>query len=840
MYARGHLGNVARACSSGRRGEERGGAPPPFAARAEGLRGRGGDGPRWPRSPCDLIFLGFLCCLLRFASICLAVAMAGECGLAAIGSTLPVDARARFWCFVREVGIEDVDDLAFFFTTVEAAAASGQEEAWRRARQLAGHPRVAAWHRVAREAQSAPPARKADAPPRALAMVLPGLRPPRGGRGAQRAAASASGTEEADAAQRASAAGAAVQLSAPCLARGLPEGQAQRLCGPGSAAAKRLARFASAGVRDALRVWARWEAWARARQLEPLSAEAAGSTLMVDEFICHMCGEQASGVRVWNRLKWLQKYLGAPFALEDAMKPDARPASKAGGELRQATVLEPCMVSFLHQILAAQAAQRGWLEVPAAAAIALCHGWLRFQHLSRSYPIERTRALAWFRCYRGKRGGCFDWCLVRTAEPRCAADVLWDAWHKRAGAAGEGAPLPRGLAAHEDTGQLWRLAHFSKFLQSEIGLCLNSPLERKLITSYSLRRFMPTLAESVQLPWTERVVGGGWTPRDGGGSAGAPNMMPLRYAGTRREQQGFVRLYMHEVFHEAVASLPAPLRFEGVKAWWDTPAAQEVAAGARRRAMQLLAAQGAPEPAKFLPPAVKKELARRRFGAFTASNYGEQSAALRRQFRSRGRRAAQPPQRPRRAQRLRGIAGKRALEEGEIGSDEERDSQSSAALPVERAKPAAQPSAGELAGAAAPAVGAAPAAAAAQAQAAPTSPLGGDVVAAAAQAGACGARGFVIRAERFFAAQAQAASPSRAYVQAAAAAARAHAAPTSALGGDVVAAASAQAGARSARGRRARSASLPRRRRQRHRRGRMCSPLQQQQRCRRTQRRGGA
>ena len=199
---------------------------------------------------------------------------------------------------------------------------------------------------------------------------------------------------------------------------------------------------------------------------------------------------------------------------------------------------------------------------------------------------------------------------------------------------------------------------------------------------------MPTLADCVQLPWSERVVGGGWTPLNGGGSAGAPNMMPLRYAGTRREQQGFVRLYMHEVFHEAVTSLPPPLRFEGVKAWWDTPAAQRVAAGARLRAMQLLAAQGAPEPAKFLPPAVKKELARRRFGLFTASNYGEQSAARRRQACSRGRRAAHSLQQPQRAQRPRGVAGKRALEEGEIGSDEERGSQSATALPVERAKPA--------------------------------------------------------------------------------------------------------------------------------------------------------
>ena len=138
---------------------------------------------------------------------------------------------------------------------------------------------------------------------------------------------------------------------------------------------------------------------------------------------------------------------------------------------------------------------------------------------------------------------------------------------------------------------------------------------------------MPTLAVCVQLPWAERVIGGGWTPCDKGGSDGAPNMMPLRYAGNRREQQGFVRLYMHEVFRGAVSKLPAPVRFEGVQAWWDTPVAQEVAAEARTRAKESLAAQGTPEVAKFLPPGVKSELARRRFGRFLESSYAALSAA---------------------------------------------------------------------------------------------------------------------------------------------------------------------------------------------------------------------
>ena len=364
----------------------------------------------------------------------------------------------------------------------------------------------------------------------------------------------------------------------------------------------RLARFETAGVRDALRVWDHWDRWCRGRGLDPLADDSAGSPLIIDEFITQSNrGARTTGRRIWLRLRWLEVYLRAPFRLEAAMRPTLDDWRGGRPEPAQATVIEPCMVACLEDALAAALHRRSWEAVPAAAALAMCFGWVRYRHITRSFPVERTKHLAWFRCHRGKQGAPFDWCLPRRPDLCCAADVLWDAWHRLAERRKATGEVPRGLVFHEGTGRSVSLGSFCRFLRSEIGQCLDDAAERKLITSYSLRRLMPTFSDSIKLPWEERVVAGGWTCGGAGGGAGGPNVMPLRYAGTRREQQGFVRLYLDSVF-EAARSLDAgAVRFEHVKAWWDTPEAQRVSGTARARAAEFLTEQLLPERARFIP-----------------------------------------------------------------------------------------------------------------------------------------------------------------------------------------------------------------------------------------------
>ena len=127
---------------------------------------------------------------------------------------------------------------------------------------------------------------------------------------------------------------------------------------------------------------------------------------------------------------------------------------------------------------------------------------------------------------------------------------------------------------------------------------------------------MPTLADSVQLPWPERVIGGGWSPSESSRNAGGNNTQPLRYAGTRREQQGFVRIYMNEILQAACQQGKTPLRFEGVKAWWCTPGARQADEEARQKAATLLASVSTHELAKYVPPHVIHAIGRRRFGKF--------------------------------------------------------------------------------------------------------------------------------------------------------------------------------------------------------------------------------
>ena len=69
------------------------------------------------------------------------------------------------------------------------------------------------------------------------------------------------------------------------------------------------------------------------------------------------------------------------------------------------------------------------------------------------------------------------------------------------------------------TGAPWRLEHYCRFLRETLGGCL----EELVLTSYSLRRFMPTFADAVQLPGWERVFGGGWAVSKAAGQTAGGN-----------------------------------------------------------------------------------------------------------------------------------------------------------------------------------------------------------------------------------------------------------------------------------------------------------------------------
>ena len=133
------------------------------------------------------------------------------------------------------------------------------------------------------------------------------------------------------------------------------------------------------------------------------------------------------------------------------------------------------------------------------ALLAEAFGVMRFQHLRRSRPVSRSTAGVWFRAYRGKQAqrAAVDWFL-----PACGltglrlADALWDAWHtehRRRKRAGRGVQSPlTNLSFDIITGNAIGLAAATNVAREALQESAENPGS---ITTYSFRRFLPTLAD---------------------------------------------------------------------------------------------------------------------------------------------------------------------------------------------------------------------------------------------------------------------------------------------------------------------------------------------------------
>ena len=531
-----------------------------------------------------------------------------------VTNKLPLALRQRLELFAAQERIEYIEDLAFFFRDEEEAEAQGLSEAWSRAKLLASGGE-SAWHAVqsAEEAEVRKchaQSQAGDMPKSPVPVAAPRSGIPKIARPRPR---TEPGPEDA---RRIVAAQEAVSLSltwAPDAGLGaglLPE-RAKKLGEPGSPAVARISRFEPRTVQAAVKSWKRWFGWAKSQSICPTTG--GSDCRVIDDFISSACGVSGSARSMWYRLHWLQRHLRAPFSLDKDLKPAAHPRCAA---VRQATALEPEMILHLGAAVVSHAAESRWTRVAAAAMHALVYAWLRFAHLQRSRPLERTDAFVWFRCARGKRGHgaerpAFDWCLPRGE----AADILWRAWHKRAAVNCKrscGAP-PLGLAIDPDKGGALSLSHFNKLVRSILGQALADEEEQKLLSSYSLRRAMPTFADTIAMDWQDRLVAGGWSV-DSGSSKQGFNVMPLRYSGQRRQQQAAVRLHLQMLLETACCELNPPVTWTQVRAWWTRPGTQTAAAKCRQHAAEVVAGDTTtPEEAKFLPEALKTEARRRCF-----------------------------------------------------------------------------------------------------------------------------------------------------------------------------------------------------------------------------------
>jgi hypothetical protein len=465
---------------------------------------------------------------------------------------IPLDEQVALQLLVDENGFESLADVAFCFADRSEAFAAGIPHAWSLARRIA-RVDTAGITAVLRAVRQRPLAAAVAPPAVPLAACLRRAAPtaPRASRRApQRAHASAAArsrkqaspqvkiakpqwlirSEAEDLAERSQAAVRLVTLSLAWRTDVKPA-QHARAVHPDGPLVRRLLRFEAACLRRGERVWHAWSLACTGSDVSP--TEAATCPFAIDSFVRSQGDKPTSAARVWGTLAWLRKHAGAPFQLLDSFKPERAPCTAALTDAQQATVMEPGMLASLGQLFAASTDPGERTAV--ALAQLMFSGWVRFKHLTRAFPIERTSSLCWFRCFRGKSDrGPFDFCAPRLSGSASAADHLWDLWHQLADAevaAGRPPPLGFGLLS---TGQ------FNRYLRRILGPLLLEQDEVRLISSYGLRRAGPTLAECIHLPWPEQLIAGGWSARKSPPKDGA-NTMPLRYCGARRETQAFFR-----------------------------------------------------------------------------------------------------------------------------------------------------------------------------------------------------------------------------------------------------------------------------------------------------------
>ena len=178
----------------------------------------------------------------------------------------------------------------------------------------------------------------------------------------------------------------------------------------------------------------------------------------------------------------------------------------------------------------------------AQAAWACAAGRVRFTHLQRARPILRTRSVLILHVYRGKNRlqGVRAGYLLRLPRQGVAqgspADQLRKCWHKS-----RDGDHVHGMALDLSTGRPLSIAQFTKLLRTVLRKA-EAASNLSLLTSYSLRRFLPACADVLHVPVALRHVLG-WSQR-GERSTPALKCMPVRYSGQRGETEEHLKLLL--------------------------------------------------------------------------------------------------------------------------------------------------------------------------------------------------------------------------------------------------------------------------------------------------------
>ena len=252
-----------------------------------------------------------------------------------------------------------------------------------------------------------------------------------------------------------------------------------------------------------------------------------------------------------RQFQWLQQYLGAELSVDSPLFADFR-AARNSTLPAQAEVLPLKAWHHLVQIVGACREEETWTGLQLSVALVLRYivSSLRFKHTKRTEfapDLSSARSLVW-RVTKGKDGQPFAKAVPSHLQPAVPLfSKLRTELQVRFG--GLAPFLPEAFYRDGTEEVIFEMspAKYHRFVQFVRSLLRLSPLsldetECEQITTYQFRRFLPTVADVLQLTDSKKLCLGNWND-------GVKLPLTVRYSAQRLETAAGVRRLSLSAIH---------------------------------------------------------------------------------------------------------------------------------------------------------------------------------------------------------------------------------------------------------------------------------------------------
>ncbi len=298
------------------------------------------------------------------------------------------------------------------------------------------------------------------------------------------------------------------------------------------------------------------------------------SLIFISSYIGDVAGMDMP-IHTWYAIRWWAVVIGVTWTMPPV--PLRRMRDGAIQEEVQAVAADPELVIRLELVAKQLEARNDWRLGAVLGAVLMSAACVRFRHLQRSSLALITPTMMCGRCYRGKarvRGvrPAFEWRTptVTLTDVPCVW-MLWERWNAKARLYPDGL---HSVVLDFSSGQILSLAAFHGAIRS-VAEEFNLTTSPESITSYSFRRFQPTLADVRLAPHEEKMAIGGWREQCATAEGRGPiqrSSMPARYADRRAETEAAVKCFQLKLARACSAQCRtvagSPLTWDVIRTWY--------------------------------------------------------------------------------------------------------------------------------------------------------------------------------------------------------------------------------------------------------------------------------